>query len=68
MGCFITAEQAADLAFRASIAAQQARSVGCMVELNVATLAIAPTAPQLTAEIELLECERAPSIRITQQR
>ena len=61
MTFFITAEQAADFAFRANIAAQQAKSVGCMVELNLDHLVIVPTAEQFHAEIELLEHEVRPT-------
>lgn len=61
MALFITAEQAADFAFRANIAAQQAKSVGCMVELNLDHLVIVPTAEQFHAEIELLEHEVRPT-------
>ena len=60
MSFFITAEQAAEFGFRANIAAQQAKSVGCMVELNLDQLIIVPTAEQFQAEIELLEHETRP--------
>lgn len=60
MALFITAEQAGNFAYRAKIAAQQAKSVGCMVELNLDQLIIVPTAEQFHAEIELLESEIMP--------
>lgn len=57
----VTAEVAADFAYRANIAAQQAKSVGCMVEVNFEELTIMPLAEQFHTEIELLESEIMPT-------
>ena len=56
---YITAEQAENISHVAKFASQQAKSVGCMVEVDLESLQIFPTAPQFQAQIELLESEQS---------
>ena len=56
----LTAEQAAHHSYVTNVAAHQAKSAGCMVELDSDTLLVYPTAPQFYAVIELPEHEYMP--------
>ena len=57
MAYLISADEAAEFANRANFAAQQARSVSCMVEVDLEELWIRPVSPKFRVEIELIEPE-----------
>ena len=65
---YITAEQAEYFSNTAKFASQQARSVGCMVEVDLENLQIFPTAPQFQAQIEVFENTEFSSSPISSRR
>ena len=55
---YITAQQAENISQIAKFASQQAKSVGCMVEVDLESLQLFPTSPQFHAQVELFENEQ----------